>query len=104
MAWSPFSSTVLAAVTTDGHVHVFDLSVDKYAPLCAQHVSRKGKLTRLAFKVGDPVVLVGDDRGSITSYKLSPNLRKALKVRVCFVPFFPCPSGLAGRSCSYIYI
>ncbi len=30
MDWAPFSSTVFAAVTTDGHVHVFDISVDKY--------------------------------------------------------------------------
>ncbi len=81
MAWSPFSSTVLAAVTTDGRVHVFDLAVDKYAPLCAQHVARKGKLTHVAFKRGDPIIIVGDDRGAVTSFKLSPNLRKALKVR-----------------------
>ncbi len=79
MAWAPYSSTVLAAVTTDGRVHVFDLSVDKYAPLCAQHVARKGKLTHIAFKRLDPIVIVGDDRGAVTSYKLSPNLRKALK-------------------------
>ncbi len=61
-------------------VHVFDLAVDKYAPLCSQHVSRKGKLTRIAFKSLDPVIIVGDDRGSVTSFKLSPNLRKILKV------------------------
>lgn len=80
MAWAPFSSTVFAAVTTDGRVHLFDISVDKYAPLCSQHVARKGKLTHLAFKPNDPVIIVGDDRGNITSFKLSPNLRKVLKV------------------------
>ena len=36
VAWSPFSSTVFAAVTADGKVHVFDLNINKYEPLCAQ--------------------------------------------------------------------
>ena len=36
VAWSPFASTVFAAVTADGKVHVFDLSVNKYEPLCVQ--------------------------------------------------------------------
>ena len=36
VAWSPFSSTVFAAVTADGKVHVFDLSVNKYESLCVQ--------------------------------------------------------------------
>ena len=36
VAWSPYASTVFAAVTADGKVHVFDLSVNKYEPLCVQ--------------------------------------------------------------------
>ena len=36
VAWSPFASTVFAAVTADGRVHVFDLSINKYEPLCVQ--------------------------------------------------------------------
>ena len=36
VAWSPFASTVFAAVTADGKVHVFDLSINKYEPLCVQ--------------------------------------------------------------------
>jgi len=38
--WSPYSSTVFAAVTQDGHVRVYDLSVNKYEPLCKQHLVR----------------------------------------------------------------
>ena len=36
MAWAPYSSTVFAAVTIDGRAVVFDLSVNKYNPICNQ--------------------------------------------------------------------
>ena len=36
IAWAPYSSTVFAAVTQDGRVVVFDLSVNKYNPICNQ--------------------------------------------------------------------
>jgi dynein intermediate chain 1, axonemal len=39
IAWSPFSSTVFAAVTNDGKVHVFDLNENKHEPMCDQKVS-----------------------------------------------------------------
>ena len=32
----PSSSTVLAAVTSEGKVFVFDLDVNKYKPICIQ--------------------------------------------------------------------
>lgn len=38
--WSPYSSTVFAAVTSDGKVHVFDLAENKHEPLCEQKVSQ----------------------------------------------------------------
>ena len=37
-AWAPYSSTVFAAVTDDGRVHVFDLAQNKLLPLCSQKV------------------------------------------------------------------
>jgi dynein intermediate chain 1 len=37
-AWAPYSSTVLAAATDDGRVHVFDLAANRLAPLCTQRV------------------------------------------------------------------
>ncbi|KAF7696719.1 dynein, axonemal, intermediate chain 1, paralog 2 [Silurus meridionalis] len=80
VAWSPYSSTVFAAVTTDGKVHVFDLSINKYEAICQQAVvSKKTKLTHIEFNPVYPIIIVGDDRGYVTSLKLSPNLRKQPK-------------------------
>nr|XP_020515873.1 dynein intermediate chain 2, ciliary-like [Labrus bergylta] len=76
VAWAPYSSTVFAAVTTDGTVHVFDLNINKYEPLCQQAVVAKHRLTHIEFNPIHPIIIVGDDRGYVTSYKLSPNLRK----------------------------
>ncbi|XP_029107800.1 dynein intermediate chain 1, axonemal-like [Scleropages formosus] len=80
VAWSPYSSTVFAAVTTDGKVHVFDLSINKYEALCQQPVvPKKAKLTHIDFNLVYPIIIVGDDRGCVTTLKLSPNLRKKPK-------------------------
>ncbi|XP_022094744.1 dynein intermediate chain 2, ciliary-like isoform X1 [Acanthaster planci] len=81
VAWAPYSSTVFAAVTADGKVHVFDLNINKYEPICEQAVvqKKKTKLTHITFNPNHPIILVGDDRGYVTSLKLSPNLRKVPK-------------------------
>ncbi|XP_066252979.1 dynein intermediate chain 2, ciliary [Euwallacea similis] len=75
--WAPYSSTVFAAVTTEGKVYVFDLNVNKYKPICVQAVvsRRRNKLTRLSFNPKLPIIIVGDDKGCVTTLKLSPNLR-----------------------------
>lgn len=36
VAWAPYCSTVFAAVTAEGKVFIFDLSVNKYEALCVQ--------------------------------------------------------------------
>uniref|UniRef100_A0A4W4EA91 Dynein axonemal intermediate chain 1 n=1 Tax=Electrophorus electricus TaxID=8005 RepID=A0A4W4EA91_ELEEL len=80
VAWSPYSATVFAAVTTDGKVHVFDLHINKYEAICQQAVvAKKTKLTHIEFNPAYPIIIVGDDRGYVTSLKLSPNLRKKPK-------------------------
>ena len=79
VVWAPYSSTVFAAVTADGKVHVFDLNKNKNEPLCAQAVVKNAKLTRLCFNPKDPVLLVGDGRGTVLSLKLSPNLRQKVR-------------------------
>ncbi|CAL8337951.1 unnamed protein product [Lota lota] len=81
VAWSPYSSTVFAAVTTDGKVHVFDLSMNKYEAICQQSVvaKKRTKLTHIEFNPIHPIIIVGDDRGHVTCFKLSPNLRKKPK-------------------------
>ncbi|EKG07318.1 dynein intermediate chain, putative [Trypanosoma cruzi] len=75
IAWAPYSSTVFAAVTSNGKVFVFDLNKNKREPLCSQTVVKNAKLTHVAFHKKEPVVLVGDSRGSVLILKLSPNLR-----------------------------
>ncbi|XP_028411720.1 dynein intermediate chain 2, ciliary-like [Dendronephthya gigantea] len=79
VAWAPYASTVFAAVTADGKVHVYDLVVNKYEPICEQSIvaKKKTKLTHLSFNPIHPLVIAGDDRGYVSSLKLSPNLRKA---------------------------
>ena len=61
-------------------MHFFDLSVTKYEAIAQQQLVKKSKLTHISFNRAYPVLAVGDDRGSTTTMKLSPNLRKALKV------------------------
>lgn len=62
--FSPYSSTVLAAVTTEGKVFVFDINVNKYKAICVQQVvPRKSvKLTCIAFNHKLPFIIVGDDK------------------------------------------
>uniref|UniRef100_A0A672KFW9 Dynein, axonemal, intermediate chain 1, paralog 2 n=1 Tax=Sinocyclocheilus grahami TaxID=75366 RepID=A0A672KFW9_SINGR len=76
VAWASYSSTVFAAVTTDGKVHVFDLNINKYEALCQQKVvSKKTRLLHIEFNPVHPIIV-----GHVTSLKLSPNLRKKPKV------------------------
>jgi len=76
VAWAPFSSTVFAAITSDGVVHVYDLHVNRNERICYQKVVKRAKLTHVAFNNSEPVLIVGDDRGGVNTLKLSPNLRK----------------------------
>ncbi|XP_046398571.1 dynein intermediate chain 2, ciliary [Ischnura elegans] len=80
-AWAPYSSTSFAAVSWDGRAHVFDLSINKYHSICSQALvqRRRSRLTTVAFNHKHPIIIVGDDRGIVTSLKLSPNLRKKPK-------------------------
>ena len=76
VAWAPYSSTVFAVCTADGRVSVFDLAQQKHKPMCQQKIVKKARLTKVAFNPKHPILLVGDDRGCVTSLKMSPNLRK----------------------------
>ena len=92
---------MLAAVTTEGKVFVFDLAVNKYKPICIQASSscvctpvrfililvssqsivskKQGVLNHIAFNKEEPILIVGDSRGIVHSLKLSPNLWKRSK-------------------------
>lgn len=64
-------------------VHVFDLNINRFEALCQQAVvANTVKLTHIEFNPIYPIIIVGDERGIITSLKLSPNLRKRPKVRL----------------------
>merc|ERR1712139_137453 len=75
VAWAPLSSTTFAAITSDGVVHIYDLSVNRNERICYQKVVKRAKLTHVAFNSSEPIVIVGDDRGGVNTLKLSPNLR-----------------------------
>jgi len=76
IAWAPYSSTVFAVATTDGKVRVFDLAQNKHEEIGLTRLNKKSKLTHLVFSPVEPVLCVGDDRGSISSLKLSFNLHR----------------------------
>eukprot|EP00747_Dinoflagellata_sp_TGD_P165115 gnl/TRDRNA2_/TRDRNA2_185975_c0_seq1.p1 gnl/TRDRNA2_/TRDRNA2_185975_c0~~gnl/TRDRNA2_/TRDRNA2_185975_c0_seq1.p1 ORF type:complete len:695 (+),score=179.37 gnl/TRDRNA2_/TRDRNA2_185975_c0_seq1:79-2085(+) len=79
VAWAPFSSTVFAAITSDGVVHVYDLHVNRNERICYQKVVKRAKLTHIAFNNEEPILIVGDDRGGVNTLKLSPNLRRSVE-------------------------
>ena len=81
VAWAPYSSTVFAAVTLDGKVHIYDLYINKYTPVCVQAVvpKKKARLNHISFNQQHPIIIVGDSRGSVQCLKLSPNLRRQSK-------------------------
>jgi dynein intermediate chain 1 len=81
VAWAPYSSTVFAACTSEGKVFVYDLHVNKQDPLCEQLIVQNTKLTKLAFSPYDPVLLVGDERGHVHSFKLHIDLRRSYTER-----------------------
>jgi len=76
--WSPYSSTVFSAVSSDGKVHVFDMMENKHEALCEQKVVKRARLTHCRFNLKDYMLIVGDDRGGVNALKLSPNLRKVV--------------------------
>lgn len=80
-AWASHSATVFAAVTNDGKVHIFDIASNKYEALASQVITpkKKTRLTSVSFNPTEPILMAGDDRGTITTLKLSPNLRKIPK-------------------------
>lgn len=79
VAWSPYSSTVFAAVTAGGKVYVYDLMRNKTEPLCAQTAVKNARLTHVTFSQVDPILYIGDTRGTVLTMKLSPNLRVVSK-------------------------
>lgn len=76
IAWAPYSSTVFAAVTSEGRLYVYDLNQQKHTYLCDQATTKRAKALHVAFNYIDPIVLVGDERGGVISFKLSNSLQQ----------------------------
>ena len=74
--WAPYSSTVFAAVTSAGNLYVYDLKQEKHHHLCEHPAMKKAKALHVSFNKGDPIILVGDERGGVNSFKLSKSLTK----------------------------
>ncbi|XP_042886683.1 dynein intermediate chain 2, ciliary-like [Penaeus japonicus] len=78
VSWSPYSSSVVAAATDEGRVHVYDLFLRKCQPLCSQNLNQRRRLglSCVAFNPFSPIVLAGGEKGYLMTLKLSPNLRR----------------------------
>jgi len=74
--WAPYSSTVFAAVTSAGNLYVYDLKQEKHHHLCEHPAMKKAKALHVSFNKADPIILVGDERGGVNSFKLSKSLTK----------------------------
>lgn len=77
IAWAPYSSTVFSAVTSDGKLYVYDLDQNWHKYLCEQSTTKRAKALHVAFNPVDPIILVGDERGGVISFKLSKSLTKS---------------------------
>jgi len=70
--WAPYSSTVFAAVTSEGQLKVYDLNQEKHKELCNfTAIGGKQPALHVSFNKHDPIILVGDERSGVNSFKLS---------------------------------
>lgn len=67
---------VFAAVTSAGNLYVYDLKQEKHHHLCEHPAMKKAKALHVSFNKADPIILVGDERGGVNSFKLSKSLTK----------------------------
>jgi len=88
--WAPYSSTVFAAVTSNGNLYVYELKQEKHHHLCEHPAMKKAKALHVSFNKVDPIILVGDERGGVNSFKLSKSL--------CKGPMQPTAEDEAGKT------
>ena len=66
---------MFAAVSYEGKLYVYDLDQNKHKHLCEmQTTSKRAKAYHVSFNLVDPIILVGDERGGVVSFKLSNSL------------------------------
>ncbi|KAJ1496891.1 WD repeat-containing protein 78 [Coelomomyces lativittatus] len=67
--WSPMSPTLLTCITLDGRILVWDLSQSVLDPIITHTVLDQHLLSCL-FAPQTPVLVTGDENGSVNVYKL----------------------------------
>ena len=55
---------------------MYDLHQEKHHHLCEHPAMKKAKALHVSFNMEDPIILVGDERGGVNSFKLSKSLTK----------------------------
>jgi len=69
ICWSPINGTVFAAVTGDGRLEVWDLSISTLDPIIVHQIEGK-KPSAVLFALNSPVVVVGDSTGAVDVYRV----------------------------------
>ena len=67
---------MFSAVTSTGNLYVWDLKQEKHTHMCEHPAMKKAKALHVSFNRADPIILVGDERGGVNSFKLSKSLTK----------------------------
>ena len=58
---------------------IYDIATEKSGAICDKKIPNS-KLNHICFNPSLPIIIIGNDRGSVKCYKLSPNLRKSEKL------------------------
>lgn len=69
VAWSKTNSTVFGTVTSDGRLEIWDISESVIKPSLT-HIMDGYRLSCIVFAEASPVVLVGNDSGTVSVYRL----------------------------------
>lgn len=69
---------------------MYDLKQEKHHHLCEHPATKKAKTLHVSFNKVDPIILVGDEKGGVTSFKLSKSLTKG--------PMVPSKEEEAGKT------
>ena len=64
VSWSHHSSTMFGLLTNEGAVILYDLFINKYAPVCRQRVVSSSECVpnHLIFNRKEPLLVVGDSK------------------------------------------
>ena len=81
VCWSPFKSSVFFSLSQE-KIFIYDLEENRHSPV-AENRPVKSKCTNIAFNWRNPVLLVGDSHGGISSFKISRNIGKSFEIFQC---------------------